>query len=371
MRRTLAAPLIAALALGSLPAAATPDLTPYGREDNALGTMRWLPRNANEKAPTNQFRLVVVYDTSITETGAPMPLKVRGAFGVKIFTTSANLRMKNHASSVGDLKTLTGQANLGPVDEVFAGVYGDVRDGTCSKLETGGFSQAYSTPRSFFHPGTEPYAPVSAPGTCEVVDASDAVLDQDGNVTGYQTTVTNHVPGFWIDVDWPTVNANVLGTGRSAAEVWYGGAYDSTGDPGPFPNGVDTTGASKSLGGPGDYQTLSFTANPGAIGDPCDGIPDQPAVGALAGSWQEIKVQVPDTATKVTFMLFPKGDWDLTVYNPDGLKRTSGGWTTLSETVIAPASGTANFPSLVAGEYRMLACNYSGEQTILGGVMIE
>jgi hypothetical protein len=318
--------------------------------------------------------MVVVYDSSINEAGAAIPLKAKGAFGAKIFTGSHNLAMQGHSAHVQDLRQFSGQSGIpAQVDQTFIAVAGDVRDGACSKLATpGAFSQAYSTTRTFFHPGQTPYAPVSEPGTCEEVTASNEVRHPETQeLLGFNTAVTNHVPGFWIDVTWPVINTVVLGQGRTAVEVWYGAAYDNAGDPGPFPNGVDTTGASKSIGGPGDFTTLSFTAGPGAIGDPCDGLPDQPAVPAQPGSWQEIKVQVPPTATKVTFMLFPKGDWDLTVYDPDGLKRTSGGWAALSETVIAPASGTANFPAIIPGEWRMLACNFSGEQTILGGVMIE
>lgn len=369
--KKLLALLPAAALLASVPATAMPDaLTPYGREDNAIGTLRWLPRNAVETAPSGQFRLVVVYDGSLNETGAPIPLKAKGAFGMKIFTTSHNIAKQNHSARVQDLRQFTGQPGLpAQIDQTAIALAGDVRDGACSKLVSGGFSQAYSTTRSFFHPGTEPYAAVSAPGTCEEVTSSIAVTDAEGNITGYQTSVTNHVPGFWIDVTWPTVNTQVGGTGRTATEVWYGAAYDSAGDPGPFPNGVDTTGASKSLGNPGDYSaTYSFTANPGAIGVECvnTGGNNQ----AFPGTYQDIKVQVPPGSTKATFTLFPKGDWDLIVINPDGVRRVSGNTPPLDETVVAPGSGTQNFPDLVPGEYTVRACNFSGEQTIAGAVTI-
>ena len=74
----------------SAPASSDP-MTPYGREDNAIGTLRWLPANANpadKPSGANTHRLVVVYDFSISDTGAQIPLKVKGPFGVKMFTTS-------------------------------------------------------------------------------------------------------------------------------------------------------------------------------------------------------------------------------------------------------------------------------------------
>lgn len=373
MRKIAPLFLVLALAVGTLgsPASASRDDTPYGREDNALGTLRWLPKNALE-APTaaNRYRLVVIYDRSLDANGQPIALKAKGTFGVKIFTTSQlDLKMKAHSPFVGDLKTLSGQPGLpAQADETFAGVYGDVRDGACSKAGTSAFSAAYSTSRTFFHAGTSPYAAASGAGFCEQVTASTEVRDANGNVIGFDTTVKTHVPGFWIDFEWPTRPLPQLGGSRFMAEVWYGGVYDSSGDPGPFPNGVDTSGASKSVGSPGDYaQTVSFSATPGGTGPSCTdwGTPDQP------GTWADYKVTVPPTATKVTFRLFPKGDWDLIVLDPEGTKGISGNWAGSDETLVVPASGTNNIPELIPGEFTMRACNFTGEQTILGSVTIE
>ena len=364
-----------ALTLTVMPASgsASPiaDDTPYGREDNALGTLRWLPRNAIEKPAANQFRLVVVYDGSLNDAGQPIPMKAKGAFGVKIFTTSVlDLKMKGHSAKVSDLRQFTGQSGIPPqVDESFAGLAGDVRDGACSKLSTpGAFSQAYSTSRQFFFPGTTPYQPISAPGTCETVDASVEVRDANGNLTGFNTTVTNHVPGFYVDFEWPTRPLPQLGGSRFLAEVWYGGAYDSSGDPGPFPNGVDASGASKSVGSPGDYDaTYSFTANPGGAGPACTdwGVPDQ------AGTWADVTVNVPAAAKKVTFKLFPKGDWDIIVLDPDGTKGIAGNWMGSDEQLVVPASGANNIPELIPGNFTFRGCNFSGEQTVMGAVIIE
>ena len=212
---------------------------------------------------------------------------------------------------------------------------------------------------------------------CEVVDSSTQVLDGSGKVVGFDTTVTNHVPGFWIDVEWLTrAIPQGLGTGYLAAEVWYGTVYDNTGDPGPFPSGVDTSGASKSIGTPGDYTaTYAFTANPGGTGAECV---NTGGVGVgTPSSWQDVKVQVPANAKKVTFRLFPKGDWDLLIFNPDGLKRTSGAFGGIHEQSVAPATtsnanaSSPNFPELIPGEYTMRACNFTGEPNTFGGVIIE
>jgi hypothetical protein len=375
--KKLLAVLPAALLL-SLPIAPATgaDLTPYGREDNALGTLRWLPRNALETAPAGQFRLVVAYDTSLNEAGAAIPLKAKGAFGAKIFHRSHNLTMTNHSAMVQDLKQFSGQTGLpAQVDQNLIAVAGDVRDGTCSKLSNPAtFSQAYSTSRFFFHPGQTAYVPVSAGGTCEeVTDSVEVRNPETQELLGFNTAVTNHVPGFWIDVSWPTFASplGILGQpARSGAEVWYGAAYDSAGDPGPFPNGVDTTGASKSLGAPADTtQTFSFTANPGGTGGACVDTTGGD-IGA-DGSWQDVKIQVPPGSTKVTFRLSPIGDWDLIVINPDDLKKISGNSPPMDETSVAPGTGTPNFPELVPGEYTMRACNFAGETTIFGSVTIE
>ena len=370
--RTLAL-ITAALgaALVAAPTSAAPT-TPYGMESNPLGSTHWLPANANESAPAGVNRLVVVYDHSIDEaTGESIDLLATGPFGVKFFTASPDPRLAGHSSSVTSLDDM---GLPGEVDTAFMGVAGDVRDGSCTKAGTEAFSAAYSTTRSFFHPGADAYEAISGPGTCEVVDDSQAVLDEAGGVIGYNTTVTNHVPGFWIDVTWPTRDVSVpqlgsLASGYFMGELWYGSFFDTGAEDGEWYAVGDTTGQSTSIGAPGDYDAVfSFTGNPGGLGPSCTAYPGAPDV---ENTFHEVKVQVPADATKVTFRLFPKSDWDLVVLNPEGLKRTSGDFLGFDEQVVAPAAGSANYPELVPGEYTMRACNFAGETTVVGGVIIE
>ena len=367
----IATALVAALAATTTSAAGAP-ATPYGMESNPLGSTHWLPANANETTPAGVNRLVVVYDHSIDEaTGDPIDLLAKGPFGVKFFTPLPDPRLVGHSSSVTSLDDL---GFPGEVDTAFMGVAGDVRDGDCAKAGTEAFSAAYSTTRGFFHPGEAAYEPVSGPGTCEVVDDSQAVTDEAGTVIGYNTTVTNHVPGFWIDITWPTHDVSVpvfgsLSSGYLAGELWYGSLFDTGGEDGEWYAVGDTTGQSTSIGGPGDYDAVySFTANPGGLGPSCTAYPGVPDV---EDTFDEVKVEVPADATKVSFRLFPKSDWDLVVVSPGGVKKVSGDSGGFDEQVIAPAAGTANFPELVPGEYVMRACNFTGETTVVGGVIIE
>jgi hypothetical protein len=353
--------LVAVLAPASVGA------TPFGGETNPIGSLRWLPDNANEKGQVgaNQFRLAVVYDYSLDTQGKPIaPLLAKGAFGVKFYTTSAaDLRMVEHSESVISLGDVGGDP-VGPVDEVFMGVAGDVRDSSCPQAGVSPASAAYSTTRTFFHAGSSPYQPVTGPGACEVVDATTPVSG------GFNTTVTTHVPGFWIDVTWPTRTVPAAGTGRLMADVWYGALYDTEGEEGDFYETADAEGDSKSVGSPGEYDaTFSFSGTPGAVGEPCPGFPGQ--TDAPAGTFQEVKVSVPADATKVTFKLFPKGDWDLRVVDPSGNVGDSGAFGGLDETEVVPSNGNGNIPELVPGEFTMRACNYTGEPATFGAVNIE
>ena len=370
------APLLVTLALAliALPAvggAAPVDTTPYGLEDNPLGTIRWLPPTANEKAPSGQFRLTVVYDFSINATGGQAPLLVKGPFGVKFFSPSPDVSMAGHSPSVSSLGNEN--PNLAPADPAFMGVAGDVRDGACSKAGTSAFSKAYTATRSFFHPGEAPYPAVSAPGKCEVVDASTAVTDGQGNLTGYQTTVTTHVPGFWIDVTWPTRTFPAqpsLGRGRVAAEVWYGSFFDTGGDTGEWYAVGDTTGQSTSVGSPGDYDFFfQVEAHPVGAGPSCQNLGPQD----IDGTWDDVKFTVPASATKVAIKLFPKGDWDLVVFDPEGSWANSGYFGGFEEVVTIPSSSGdfTTIPELVPGEFTIRACNFTGEATTFGGVIID
>lgn len=203
-----------------------------------------------------------------------------------------------------------------PVDQVFMGVAGDVRDGAC-KAGIQPVSVAYSTTRTFFHPGSSPYQATAGPATCEVVDASTPASG------GFTTTVTTYAGGFWIDVTWPTRTVPAAGSGRLMADVWYAALYDTQGEPGEFYETADAQGPSKSVGSPGAYDAMfSCSGTPGAVGEPCPGFPG--ATDAPAGTYQDVKVNVPADATKVTFKLFPKGDRDLRVVNPAGNVGDSG-----------------------------------------------
>ncbi|HEV3474011.1 MAG TPA: hypothetical protein VG602_01420, partial [Actinomycetota bacterium] len=246
--------LVAVLAPASVGAA------PVGGETNPIGTLRWLPDNANEKGQVgaNQFRLAVVYDYSLDAQGKPIaPLLAKGAFGVKFYTTSAaDLRMVEHSESVISLGDVAGDP-VDPVDQAFMGVAGDVRDSVCPQAGVQPASAAYSTTRTFFHAASNPYQPVTGPGTCEVVDSSTPAPG------GFTTTVTTHVPGFWIDVTWPTRTVPAAGTGRLMADVWYGAVYDTQGEQGDFYETADAEGDSRSVGSPGDYDaTFSFAGTP-------------------------------------------------------------------------------------------------------------
>jgi hypothetical protein len=361
--------LVTGIALLAPPAAGGP-ASPLD-DANPLGTISWLPTNANERPAANLFRLVVVYDRSRNPgTGQPADLLAKGPFGVKFTTTSPNVRMMGHSPRVTSLDDTTGQPQMGAVDQVFMGVAGDVRDGQCSKVGTAAFSAAYSTTRTFFWPGSTPYTPISAQGTCEVVDASTPLMDGEGNITGYDTRVTNHVPGFWIDVQWPTLSVPQVSTGRFLAEMWYGSYYDDDGENGAWYAVGDAIGTSTTIGTPGEYDYIvSFTAQAGAIGAPCPGFPGLTA--SPAGTWQDIEIEVPAGTTRVTFRLWPKADWDLRIEDPTGLLGDSGNWHGFEEQEIVPSTGQGNIASLTPGTFVMRGCNYTGEQTVLGGVIIE
>lgn len=365
MKRLPLLPLLVALVATLAPSSA--GASPYGLESNPLGTVRWLPDNANEKnqVGANEFRLTVVYDYSLDAQGNPTaPLLAKGAFGVKFYSTSAaDIRMAQHSEHVISFESVGGDT-VGPVDEVFMGVAGDVRDGGC-QAGIQPVSSAYSTTRTFFHEGSSPYQPTTAPGACEVVDASVPVSG------GFTTTVTTFAAGFWIDVTWPTRGLpSGLGTGRPMADVWYGALYDTEGEDGEFYETADAQGDSKSVGSPGDYDaTFTFSATPGAVGEPCPGFPG--VTDAPAGTYQDVKVNVPADATKVTFKLFPKGDWDLRIVDPAGNIGDSGAFGGFDETEVVPSNGNGNIPELVPGEFTMRACNYTGEPATFGAVIIE
>jgi hypothetical protein len=370
MRKIRVSLMILPLVIGALGAAPS-EASPQGGDTNPLGTLRWLPNNANEKAsvPAGQYRLTVVYDRSLDSTGKPVAMLGNGAFGLKVFTPSvADFRMASHSSHVDSLEQTTGQPQIAPVDQAFVGVSGDTRDGACSKVGTPVFSAAYSTTRTFVFPGTTPYAAINGPGACEVVDSSTPVAG------GFNTTVTTFAPGFWINVTWPDRTLpSSLGGNKWEADVFYGALYDSEGEDGDFYTTADSQGTSTDVGSPGDYTaTHVFSANPGAgggtpvsSGDACNSL-GPPS--SQAGSWADWKFTIPAGAKKAVFKLFPHGDWDLRVLSPDDEVADAGYFVGFEESITVPGNA---IPSLTPGaEYTVRACNTTGEPSILGAVII-
>jgi hypothetical protein len=354
MRKIILIPFLLLAVLAPLGKAGA---APAGSETNPLGTLRWLPDNTNEgtSVTAGTSRLVLIYDRSLNTAGKPSALLANGSFGVKFASTSPEIRMKAHSSSVGATQDEGAPAQL---DEVFAGLQGDVRDGGCSLAGTPSFSAAFTTTRTFFFSGSSPYQPQAGTGACEKVDSSTPLAG------GFQTRVTTYVPGFWIDVEWPT-HDDELGSGGAAhalADVWYTAVYDTGNESGDFYETADAAGVSDSVGSPGDYdQTFAFGGQPGAIGAPCAEF-DVGEPPAAEDTYQSIKVQVPGGARNITVRLFPKADWDLFVADPTGTVTSSGHGPGLDETVTTKA---------IAGEWTITACNFSGEPSVVGGVIIN
>jgi hypothetical protein len=296
--------------LGSLVPTGIANAAPAAPATNPVGTVRWLPENTNEssRVPNGLHRLVVVYDRSTNQaTGKPTSLLAKGAFGLKIASTSPDLRMKGHSPAVDPL-----EGSVPALNEALIGLQGDVRDGACSRAGTPSFSAAFSTTRTFFHPGSSPYAPQTAAGACEVVESSIA------GSGGFETRVTTHVPGFWVDLDWPE---NDQTGGQLLPEVWYEAAYDTEGQQGDFPETADAAGSSKSVSVPGTYD-MSFTAAaaPGGFGPPyCPGFgPNAPP-----GTYSDVTFTAPAGTRFIDVKLYPKLDWDLRLTDPSGSVRNS------------------------------------------------
>ena len=357
MKKTVLLPL---LLIAALAPAGRAGAAPAGPETNPIGTLRWLPDNTNESSqvPSGLSRLVVIYDRSLNSAGKASDLLTNGAFGVKFSTTSPEIRMKGHSSGVEG----TQDAGLPSpaLDEVFAGVHGDIRDGACSKAGTSSFAAAFTTTRVFFHAGGSPYQPQTGSGACEVVQSSTPVG------SGFQTRVITYVPGFWIDVEWPEHSDPLDVTGGQAlADLWYTAVYDTEAESGDFYETADSAGISDSVGSPGDYDiTFAAAATPGGSGLPCGGlVTNQP--GAPGGTYQRIEIQVPGGAQNLTVRLFPKLDWDLALIDPDNITKAtyrSGHGPGFVETVTVPA---------MAGKWTIVACNFAGEPTVMGGVIIK
>lgn len=214
----------------------TSQARPAGPYTNPLGTLQWLPDYASEKPRPDTHRLVVVYDWSMNQAGKPSGLLAKGAFAVKVATTSPELRMVDHSPGV---QVLGLPPVTNAVDQYVMALEGDVRDGSCALAGEPGFSEAYSYTRTFMHDGSQTYTPTQGPGICEELVSSI----RQGN--GFLTKVTTHVPGFWIDVAWPKRNG-----GRVLPQVWYEALYDSQRDDGSNLLTVNAAGASSNVSEP-------------------------------------------------------------------------------------------------------------------------
>lgn len=222
-----------AVALAAVAPASPAAAHPTGPETNPVGSLQWLPNFTNEKPAKGLHRLVVVYDRSLNSAGKPADLLAKGAFALRIGSTSPGLRMKGHSPRVSSIDD---SGAPGALDEVVIAVHGDVRDGDCEEAGTSSFSAAYSSTKTFFHPGHLPYEPQSGPGACEIVDSSTR------SGSGFQTRVTTYVPGFWIDVQWSSSGPT--------PQIWYEAVYDTQGEDGAFYRTADSAGASTSVQGP-------------------------------------------------------------------------------------------------------------------------
>jgi hypothetical protein len=94
------------------------------------------------------------------------------------------------------------------------------------------------------HAGSAPYQAQSGPGACEVVDSSAPISG------GFQTVVTTHVPGFWIDIELPAGAPSAASIEEMHHEIWYAAVYDTEADSGEFYETSDAAGQSRSVGDP-------------------------------------------------------------------------------------------------------------------------
>jgi hypothetical protein len=282
---------------------------------------------------------------------------------MKFFTTAVAgadgqtmpVQMVGHSPFVTTLETL---GFPGDVSRAFAGVAGDVRDADCADAGTDAFSAAYSTTRTV----AAPYEPQD----CETID--ETIIDGEGEVIGH--VVTTHVPGFWVDLEWPLA-ASALETtpGHALPEVWYGAVYDTDGTAtGDWYTEVDDAGQSASVFSPGQYlEVFSLSATPGGMAEPeCHAwIPEN-----VPNSFDQITLTVSDEqvatlqaagAKGFTVALYPKLDWDLFVDAPGGQSGSAGNFV---------AHESIDFP-LRAGDYRIRGCNFAGEPEVHGAVVVR
>ncbi|MBW3662883.1 MAG: hypothetical protein KY469_07265 [Actinobacteria bacterium] len=325
----------------------------HAQETDPVGSLNWLPPNANEEVPAfDEHRLIVTYDESL---GLDGELLAKGAFGLKFSTTALMdvgtgdpfpLTMLRHSPHVSSLES--GQGAPDGADDYFMGVSGDVRDGDCANLAEGPDALSYAYSTTFTVSGDV------AAEDCQVIE--DQATDVDGNIVS--TTITEYVPGFWIDVRWGT-EINPLGeSGHHLAEVWYSAMFDTDGEDGEFYATSDDTGSSRSVGGPLHFD-LSFTmsATPGGMSGPeCyDWIPEN-----APGSVTEQTVDLSGYSGKtITIKLWNKLDWDLFV---DDAAASGGGGAIAEET---------HFAAFEPREWDLRGCNFAGEHEVLVTITID
>lgn len=352
----LALTAAAALTLGLVPAtgavaslgfpaleAAAPEPVP---ETNPIGTMKWLPVVANER-PTGfqNFRLVVLYDHSLDpDTGEPTDLQADGPWGMKVASNSVTdstgllpaIKLVGHSEHVSSLDDAGLPPELEAVDRAFMGLAGDVRDGDCANVADGDpsdLSYAYST--TFTLPGDV------AAADCQVVK-SQQTDPQTGEVIS--TTITEYVPGFWFDVNWP-YETDLLGgggDGHTLSELWYGampGFNDS--DPTAFAEATET-GLGETLRGPGDYIERHILSDSDPNPEfPCDG----------SGHTVPFTVPaVPKGAKGIQADLYPLGDWDLQI-SGDASGESGNSHVSESVRILKVSEGQA---------FDIEGCNFSG-----------
>lgn len=353
MKRLLIPALVLLMAFGGAPTMSLAASAPVPvLETNPVGELRWMPGNANEKATGfGIYRLVVAYDEDML---------AKGTFGLKLFTTAVlaadgtttPLQVVGHSPSV---TTLEDQGAPAELSNAFAGFAGDVRDGDCANVGTEEFSAAYTTTRT-----VDPAYQVQECETAEpvVVNGETVALN-----------VTTHVPGFWVDIDWP-LQAGALDQkgGHALAEVWYGAVYDTNGGDGNWFTEAEGVGNSVSVYSPGTYhKVFTFTATPGGMAAPeChDWIPQN-----APNSFQELEFEITQEQIDgfeamgvkgFTFALYPKGDWDFFVDGPGGMDGEAGNFTA-HETVDT---------GLAAGTWKLRGCNFAGDPHVPGAVVLR
>jgi len=236
MRKIVFALALLTVVGSAVPAIARGDAEPV--DTDPIGTLGYLPDEADETPTPGATRLVVVFADDMEAQG-PFGAKFTGLVGSTESGPSVPQMVAYSAGLDGDVEEAG--APLGGPE--FAGIYGNVAKGDCPT--GGGRPQlfAYSEVRTETTEGT-PYAR----GLCEETGASVVVsTDPVTGVETWDTTVTKFIPGFWLDFT-ATPNAS-----WNAAFFQYAAAYSEDTGSGDFyePGEADAGGTSTLLDAPG------------------------------------------------------------------------------------------------------------------------